>query len=407
MRYLFVHQNFPGQFLHIARDVAAKGTNDVVFLTEPNGNHMRGVRKVPYGRPEPGNASTHPSARDLDAAARRGESVGRIAANLKILGFVPDIIIGHHGWGELLNLPEVWPGVPILGYFEFFYRTDQADVGFDPEFPTSAAEYARIRAKNAINLIALESPGHGQTPTEWQLSTYPDWARQRISLIREGANLDVCKPDPAARRRNLRIGDMVITPRHKLVTYVARDLEPYRGFHIMMRALPALLRERADLRVVMVGGDGVSYGMASPAGTWREVMLKELNGTLDPARVCFPGKLDYPTYVKLLQRSDAHVYLSYPFVASWSLREALAAGCVVVGSDTPTVTEFVRDNENGLLVPFLRPDRVAQRVLEVLEDRTLASGLRKRARAYAERNLRMDVYLREYHALIARLTGTG
>ena len=406
MRYLFVHQNFPGQYLHIVRDLAAKGSNDVVFLTEPNGNHIRGVRKVPYARPEPANPATHPSARDLDAAARRAETVARVASNLKTLGFVPDIIIGHHGWGELLNLPEVWPGVPMLGYFEFFYRIDDADVGFDPEFPTPPSEYARIRAKNAVNLIALETAGHGQTPTEWQLSTYPDWARPRITLLREGVNLDVCKPDSTARRANLRIGNMVITPRHKLITYVARDLEPYRGFHIMMRALPRILRERPDVRAVLVGGDGVSYGMAHPLGPWREVLLKELGEKIDPDRVCFPGKIDYATYVRMLQRSDAHVYLSYPFVASWSLREALGTGCAVVGSDTPPVTEFVRNGQNGLIVPFLNPAGLASQVLEVLEDRALASRIRKGARTYAEQHLRMDDYLRAYHALIGRLIGT-
>ncbi len=160
----------------------------------------------------------------------------------------------------------MWPDVPLLGYLEFFYQIEGADVGFDPEFPTCAADHARIRAKNATNLLALQLGGTGQTPTEWQLSTYPAWARPSIALLREGVDLQACRPDPAARMQALPIGDAVIAPGDALVTFVARDLEPYRGFHVMMRALPHILRENRRARVVMVGGDGVSYGAAPAIG---------------------------------------------------------------------------------------------------------------------------------------------
>jgi glycosyltransferase involved in cell wall biosynthesis len=330
--------------------------------------------------------------------------VAHTAASLRQLGFTPDIIIGHHGWGELLNIRDVWPDTPVLGYLEFYYCIDGIDVGFDPEFPTHPADYPRIRAKNAVNLLALNLGAEGQTPTKWQLSTYPSWAQRSITLLPEGVNLDVCKPNAQARRRNLKIGDTVIKPNEKLITYVARDLEPYRGFHVMMRAVPHLLRARKDVRVVMVGGDGISYGMPPVEGTWRQKMLAELGDGIDPRRVLFPGRIEYPTYVAMLQRSDAHVYLSYPFVASWSLREALSAGCVVIGSDTPTVSEFVTHGQNGLLVPFFDPKRLAKTVLRVLDDAPLARRLRENARQFAEKNLAMTDYLAAYKALIAGIT---
>ena len=333
--------------------------------------------------------------------------MARTAANLKQLGFEPDVIIGHHGWGELLNIRDVWPDAPLVGYLEFYYRIDGVDVGFDPEFPTPAWDHPRIRAKNAVNLLALNLGACAQTPTRWQLSTYPVWAQPLITLLPEGANLDVCKPNPQARRRNLKIGETTIRPSEKLVTYVARDLEPYRGFHVMMRAVPYLLRTRKDIRVVRVGADGVSYGIPPAEGTWREKLLAELGDAIDPARVLFPGRLDYTAYLALLQRSDAHVYLSYPFVASWSLREALATGCVVIGSDTPTVAEFVTHDQNGLLVPFLDPKAVGDAVLRVLEDASLARRLREGARHYAEKHLAMSDCIAAYEALIARLTGCG
>ena len=405
MKYLFVHQNYPGQYLHIVRRLAPTNRHDIVFVSEPNANYIPGTRKVPYLKPSGPADEAHVAARELDGGVRRAEVVARTAANLKQLGYQPDIIIGHHGWGELLNIRDVWPDVPLLGYFEFYYCTSGVDVGFDPEFPNDISDFPRIRAKNAINLLALNLGGHGQTPTKWQLSTYPDWAHSQITLLPEGVNLDVCKPKPQARRRNLVVGGTTIRPSEKLVTYVARDLEPYRGFHLMMRSLPHLLRARKDVRVVLVGGDGVSYGGPARQGTWRETMLAELGDSLDTSRVTFAGKVPYETFLALLHRSDAHVYLTYPFVASWSLRESMAAGCAVVASDTPTVREFVTHEQNGLLTSFFDPKGLAQTILRVLEDVPLARRLRENARRYAEQNFSMEVYLDAYEALIAKLVG--
>lgn len=406
MKFLFVHQNFPGQFLHIVRHLAETQQHEIAFITEPNANIIHGVHKVPYPKPPPSSGETHIAARELEGGVRRAEVVARTAANLKRLGFDADIIIGHHGWGELLNLNDVWPDAPILGYLEFYYRTEGIDVGFDPEFPTDPADFPRIRAKNAINHLALTMGAHGQTPTEWQRSTYPGWAQDRINLLWEGVHLDKCRPDPKARHASLKIGDMTIRPTDKLVTYVSRDLEPYRGFPLMMRALPHLLKARKDVKVVMVGGDGVSYGTGpAEGGSWREHMLKEVGRGIHHKRVVFPGRVDYTTYLSLLKRSDAHVYLTYPFVASWSMREALAAGCALVGSDTPPVREFITHGENGLLTSFFDPPALAKSVLRVLEDETLDRRIRTGARRYAETRLSMTDYLRNYEALIERLIG--
>jgi glycosyltransferase involved in cell wall biosynthesis len=405
MKFLFVHQTCPGQFVHLLRHLAAQGRHDLVFITEPNDNEIAGVRKVPYRRPAASQAQTHPTVRDLDGAARRAEAVGTTAHNLKRLGYTPDIIIGHHGWGELLNLRDVWPDAPLVGYLEFYYRTEGADVGFDPEFALPRADFPGVRAKNAINLLAFANGGCGITPTAWQLSTYPSWMREGITLVREGVELDLCRPDPGARHATFSVGGMRIAPAHKLVTYVARDLEPYRGFHLMMRAVPHLLRQRSDIRVAIVGGDGVSYGRRPPQGTWKDVLLAELKGQVDPRRVVFPGWVDYGTYLRLLQRSDAHVYLTYPFVASWSLREALAIGCAVVASDTAPVREFVADGETGLLADFFDAAGLADKIVQVIEDATLALQLRTRARTYAERHLSMRDHLAAYDTLIQRLTG--
>lgn len=401
MKYLFIHQNFPAQFLHLLRHLAAENKHELLFITEAQRNQLPGVRKIVRAVSPPVSPDWNPLARDLEMALARAELVVRAALNLKALGFEPDIIIGHEGWGEMLHIKDVWPDAPVLGYQEFYYNLEGFDVGFDPEFPPSPDMAARIRAKNAVNLLTLSNPGLGQTPTTFQHSTYPAWAQEKIVVLREGVNLEVCKPDPTLRKRVVTLAGYRVKPNEKLVTYVVRDLEPYRGFHVFMRSLPRLLDARPDTRVILVGGDGVSYGARPKKGTWREHMQDELAGRLDLSRVHFAGRVPYETFVKLLQRSDAHVYLTYPFVASWSLREAMATGCALVASDTAPVREFVTDGVSGRLTPFLEPDTIADRVLEVLEDTALAARLRHGAREWAEIHLQMRNYLAAYELLIA------
>jgi glycosyltransferase involved in cell wall biosynthesis len=405
VKYLFIHQNFPGQYLHVIRHLIARKGNEIAFITEPNRNYIAGVRRLNYQVTPPPQDTTHPHIRDLNVAMMRAENVARVGRNLQRLGFRPDIIIGHHGWGELLHLCDVWPGVPILGYFEFWYQTTGQDVGFDPEFPLSEDQHPRIRAMNAINLLALSLNQHGQTPTAWQKSLYPDWAQRQIRLLKEGVHLDICAPDPRLRKEPLGVNGFMIAPGDRLVTYVARNLEPYRGFHVMMRALPALLKARPDVKVVMVGGDEVSYGARLANSTWREHFQRELAGKYDAARVLMPGQVPYDVHIRLLQRSDAHVYLTYPFVPSWSLREALACGCAVIGADVAPVREFVTDRQTGLLTPCLDPRLLGERILEVLEDDKLARRIRAGARKFAEAELDMKDHLAGFDALVGQIVG--
>ena len=410
MNFLFVHQNFPGQYVHIIRSLLADnavrdGTHQIVFMSEPNRNNMAGVRKVTYAKPPVVSAGVHLDAREFETATRRGHAAYAGAAQIKALGFTPDIIIGHHGWGELLHLVDIFPDVPILGYFEFYYRIHGTDVNFDPEFLMPESHFATVRGKNTVNLLALALEQYGQSPTKWQHGIYPEWAQKQIRVIEEGVDLDLCKPEPELRKKTVTVGKLTVTPKQKLVTYVARNLEPYRGFHTLMRALPKILDARPDVIVSVVGGDEVSYGAPPLKGTWREVMLKEVGDKIDLSRVHFMGKVSYADHLTLLKRSDAHIYLTYPFVASWSLREALATGCVVIGADTPTVTEFVKHRENGLIVPTLDPNAVAKAVLNVLKDAKLSATLRAGARAFAEKHLDMKDYIARYRAYIEEITG--
>ena len=398
MRLLFVHQHFPGQFLHVLRHLAQQARHEIVFISEQNANHLPGVDRRTY-QPPAGSLRTHFDARDFDMAMRRAEAVARLAWALRREGFIPDIVLGHEAWGEMLQLQDVWPGSKRLSYREFFYHETGADAGWDPEFPTPPGMAARIRAKNAALLLSLHNGDPGVTPTRWQRSLFPGWAQPAISVIADGVNLAVCRPDPAVRQRAFQLGDAVLPPGRKLITFVARDLEPYRGFHTLVRSLPALMAARPDVSVICLGGDGVSYGTPPPSGTWRDRLLAEV--PIDRTRVHFPGLVPYADHVRLLQRSDIHAYLSYPFVASWSLREALACGCTVVAADTPAVAEF-----GGLSrVPPLDPAAVAQRVLSLLDDPMESGNLATEARRFAEAEFGLERHVGSYTRLIASIVG--
>jgi len=368
MKLLFVHQNFPGQYRHLAAHYAAQPGNEVVALGEKRNLSGRpavpGIKLFAY---EWKSEKTNPFEDPVLRAIRRGKRVAAGAAQLRRAGLRPDVVFAHIGWGEALFLKDVFPEAKIILYCEFFYRARGGDLGFDPEFPPSAEKILRLRVMNAPLLMSLDAADAGVAPTRWQQHQFPAPYASRLNVIHDGIDTDVVAPGKI--------------PDEELVTYVARNLEPYRGFHVFMRAIPEIQRRRPKARIVIVGGDEVSYSPRLPAGdSYRARMLRELGGRIDLSRVSFLGKIPYMEYVALLRRSSVHVYLTYPFVLSWSLLEAMAAGCLVVGSRTPPVQEVIRDGENGLLVDFFSPEAIAERVDHALTNRNELTAVKEKAR---------------------------
>jgi glycosyltransferase involved in cell wall biosynthesis len=318
---------------------------------------------------------------------------------------VPDVICVHPGWGEGLYLKEVFPEAKVLAYYEFYYRSQGADIGFDAEFPTSFDDRFKVPTRNATQLLSLAASDWGISPTHWQREQYPPIWRALISVVHDGIETRIVQPNPKAVLK-LEKPRLELTPGDEVLTYVARNLEPYRGFHVFMRALPEILKRRPKATVLVVGGDDVSYGRKPPKGTWREKLMAEVGDSLDLSRVHFVGKLPYPTFLTLLQVSSAHVYLTVPFVLSWSLLEAMSSGCQIVASNTPPVREVMDDGVNGLLVDFNSPKAVAERVVEALENRKGSAALRGRARqTVVERYDLASVCLPQQLALIEWLVG--
>ncbi|MES2979728.1 MAG: glycosyltransferase [Pseudomonadota bacterium] len=378
MKILFVHQNFPGQFKHLAPALAARGHEVVGLGINGLQQALPGVRYVTHN---PQNADMPVSMRELFAKMARGESAARAMQALKAEGFVPDVVFAHSGWGEAFFIKDVFPSSRLLVYAEYFYGAEGGDSGFDPEFSSRTPEMLRsMRIKNTHLLHALSAADRGLSPTKFQRQQHPDWAQDRIDVIHDGIQTDIFCPNPAAFV-TLGNGGPTLRPGDEVVTFVARQLEPYRGYHIFMRALPKLLKLRPQARVVIVGGDGASYGSAAPAGsTWKNIFLSEVVSQLDRDRVYFVGSLPHAVLTQLFQVSAAHVYLTYPFVLSWSLMEAMSIGTLIIGSKTGPVEELIQHGKNGLLTDFFDPEALAETVADALKRRHKLTRLRDAAR---------------------------
>lgn len=377
MRVLFLHNNFPAQYRHIATALAADPANQVVFVTKNTDVNLAGIQKVVFAPSREAHPSTHHYVRSLESAVLEGQAVYRVTQQLKDSGFVPDVICGHVGWGNSLFIKDVFPDVPFLCYMEWFYHARGTDADFDPEFPLDEDDVLRIRIKNASVLLNLASCDWGMSPTYWQRSQCPPEFHSRISVLHDGIDTDYFKPDPGYRL--VLPGIIDLSHVDEVITYVARGMEPYRGFPQFIESIDLILKRRPNCHVVVVAADRVAYGRALDNGmTYKEWMLKKV--PLDLSRVHFIGTLPYGLYKKVLHASAAHIYLTRPFVLSWSMLEAMASGCLVVASDTQPVTEVIRDRENGLLVDFFSPEQVADRVDAVLDHPDRMQAVRDRAR---------------------------
>ena len=381
MKVLFVHQNFPGQFLYLAPALQARG-HDCRALTDAKNLRESPVPVMRYRHdaPLPDGAATR-LGRNFTQMTDRGVNAARACLQLRDKhGYTPDVIFGHSGWGETLFLKEIWPDAKLIVYAEFYYRGVGRDVGFDPEFSRPGFDPVMTAQARAAHLgQSLLHADAALAPTKWQASTYPPALQPMINVIFDGVNTTTMAPNPQAivtlpNGQTLRAGDEVLT-------FVNRNLEPYRGYHSFMRALPDVMAARPLAQVVLVGGDDVSYGAAAPKGqTWKQIFLDEVKDRLALSRVHFLGKVPYSQFTALMQISRAHAYLTYPFVLSWSMLEAMSAGAYVIGSRSAPVEELIKDGVNGRLVDFFDIKGWSAALIEALAEPDRFTPQRRAAR---------------------------
>jgi len=391
MRILFVHQNFPGQFKHLAPALAADPGNQVLaFSMQKNGpDEWQGIRLVRYQASRGSTPNVHPWVSDFETKTIRGEAAFRAALALRQSGFSPEVIIAHPGWGESLFLKEVWPAAKLGIYCEFYYHAQGADVGFDPEFPAEdPGEVCRLQLRNLNNLVHFEIADAAISPTQWQASTFPEPFRSKIAVVHDGIDCDAIRPNPAVSM--MLNNTLRLTRDDEVITFVNRNLEPYRGYHIFLRALPEILRRRPKAHVLIVGGDDVSYGARPSEGQkWKDIFFNEVKAQFAPPdlqRIHFLGNIPYAHFIPLLQLSAVHVYLTYPFVLSWSLLEAMSVGCAIVASDTQPLHEAIRHDDTGRLVGFFDVGGLTDEVCDLLARPAERLRLGTNARLFARQN---------------------
>ena len=387
MKILLVHRNFPGQFRYLAPALRNAGHQVAVLTWEKNPN--------PQPLPHVKYAYEMGSTRELTATyaenCRNGAAAAQTAMRLRErTGEVPDVVFGIINWGETLFLREVWPEARHLGYAEFLYATSGLDTGFDPEL--SRADFSRdlrVVARKAHLIQAAVQADALLAPTRFQASTFPPEIRAKMSVIHDGVDTDRIAPDPAATFQVP--GGPLLKAGDEVLTFVNRVMEPYRGFHTFMRALPDVLAARPGAHVLIVGGEGGGYGpVPAHDRSWKDVMMAEVGHRLDLSRVHFLGRVPYDDFLTVLRVGRAHAYLTYPFVLSWSMMEAMSLGAHVIGSATPPVQEVITDGVNGTLVDFFDVAAWSATLTRALAEPERYEGLRRAARAHivAEYDLR-------------------
>ena len=391
MKFLFIHQNFPAQFLHIASALAARN-HDVCALTlnrRKLSKVWNGIRIIEYSLNRGNGKDTFDLATDFESKTIRAAYCYASAVKLKKEGYSPDVIISHPGWGESLFLKQIWPDTVLKIYCEFFYNISGADVGFDSEFESKKDFLLPgVVLKNTNMLLHANEADSFISPTKWQASTFPKHIKEKMSVIHDGIDTDKVAPNHEvvfSMNENHQV-----SRQDEVITFVCRSLEPYRGFHIFMRSLPSLLKKRQTAKVLIVGDEGVSYGGQPPEGySWKSLLLKEIKPLLSDEqynRVYFLGNVPYDKFKDLLCVSSVHVYLTYPFVLSWSLLESMSTGCAIVASSTPPVEEVIRNNDTGILVDFFDYENLADEIVRLLENPVKRDKLGNAARAYVQEN---------------------
>tara|TARA_B100000212_G_C27381371_1_gene537250 strand:+ start:1234 stop:2490 length:1257 start_codon:yes stop_codon:yes gene_type:complete len=384
---LFVHQNFPGQYKHLA-PALAKMKNIEAYSISKEDKSLPNIKHYKYEIKKGNVPGVNNLTIEFETKMIRAKAVADLCLEMKKEGIIPDVILSHPGWGESFLLKEVWPDAKFLNYFEFYYNTKDSDIDFDLK-ETQRPDYdfdlmVKLRARNAPFLSAFEQSDIMISPTEFQKSTAPEIFKDRISVVHEGIDTNLVKPNEDAniRLKNDNNGKTeVITKDDKVITFVNRNLEPYRGYHIFMRSLPEIISKHPDAYILIVGGDQVSYGATPEEGSYKDIYYNEIKDKIPKNnKIRFCGVLDYNTFLNLIGVSSVHVYLTYPFVLSWSMLEAMSMEKLVIGSKTKPVEEIITDKKNGLLVDFFNHKKLSLMVNEVLSNPDKYLSIKKEAR---------------------------
>ncbi|EGG94229.1 putative glycosyltransferase [gamma proteobacterium IMCC1989] len=407
---LFVHQNFPGQYRYLARHYAEEPSWDVFAIGERECVKRqfalipKNITVLGYDMPPVKNSGVSSRVKDFVRHVDRADALETVLLRQKENGLSPDVILAHPGWGEAMYLKEIFPQAKLICFFEYYFNTTKNNIDFDPMLSSSLNQKVHYRMSNTASLISLSAADVGVSPTQWQLSTFPRVYRQGIHVIHDGVDTTTVKPSETGSIELTTIDNRKVrlSSDDEIVSYSVRNLEPSRGFHRYMEALPALQKKRPNAYFVIVGGDEKSYSGAHASGkSWREVMLNEVGDQLVMDRVLFVGKIPYATLLDLFSITSLHIYMTSPFVLSWSMMEAMACEAPILASRTEPVKEVIKDNENGVLFDYFSADDLVKKANGLLENDLLREKISAEARDYIVKNYDLhSVCLPQYTKLI-------
>ena len=397
MRILFVHNNFPGQYQRIVRHLKTKPSFDLLSASLASNAQPAPIKRVGYTEHRLPRKEIHPAIHYTEKCVIRAQAAYKALMPIKQKGWKPDIILAHSGFGDGIFMKDLWPDSKYLPYFEWFYHAYGSDASYlDHGAPKTPDAEFKIRMKNTAILQDLAAMDWGQCPTDYQKSQFPEVFRSKISTLHDGVDTDYFAPDPDAA---FTVGDHTFHKGDPVISYIARGMEPYRGFPQFIEALSILQKQNKSAHAIIIGEDRVAYGARRKDGkTHKEWALEQF--PIDPSRTHFLGRQPLKVLKKVQQITAAHVYLTVPFVLSWSMMEAMSTGSLIVGSDTEPVREMIKDGENGLLVPFWEPDKLAVRLADVLADPSAYDLQRNAAREFILERYRMDELTLRYQGLI-------
>ena len=396
MRILFIHNNFPGQYRRIASILSKKKEYQLLSGSLAGNDQPAPIRRVEYKPHRKARPDIHPALRYTEETVITGQAALKAFTEVKQKGWSPDIILGHCGWGPSIFLKDLWPDAKYLAYFEWYYTAVGGDVGFLEEGLEDLNERMRVRMKNTAMLHDFAAMDWGQCPTAYQASRFPDFFRQRMSVLHDGVDTSFFSPLPEAK---VSFNGLTFGKGDPLVTYIARGMEPYRGFPQFIEAIARLQKMNSQVHTLVIGADRNAYGPKRKDGkSYKQAAIEE--NELDLSRIHFVGRKPLDFLRDALRVSAAHVYLTVPFVLSWSMMEAMSAGALIVASDTPPVREMIEHDRNGLLVPFHEPAALADTLAKTLANPNQFQPLRDAARDTILQNYELHEMTTRYERLI-------
>ena len=394
MHVMFIHPNFPAQFGHIAQHLKLQKKWDATFVTSIDTRHLNlPFNHINYRLKD--NEEQPKVFYNPNSLQELMEHLFAIYRGLRgVKQIQPNLVVGHMSYGTMLYLRNLY-SCPFVGYFELLPPPFWGDgLILRKEYPPPEAIRLFNATYHALTYLHLHAVDAAYTPTNFQKSTAPKELQDKIKVIFDGVDTEAFQPRETERPVEFR--GITIPKDTRVLTYVSRGLESARGFDIFMKVAKRVCDQMDNVIVLIAGQERTFYGHElhhiGKDKSFKQYVLE--NDSYDLSRIHFLGLIPIQDLIKLYNISDLHMYLTVPYVLSWSMIQAMSSGCTIVGSATPPVQEAIDDGVHGLLADFYDVDALTEKALQVLrapeEHKHLGQAARERVMERYEKTKCID-----------------